>query len=180
MDKCNYIMGADREKYCDYCKNYLQDYDLCKLTGRKPSFEAECTDYNEIEGIVKAVPATSLKRKKSPCERKTYTAITLIWGIVSVVVVVYFRLHIVDWVKELFAPEEKQEYVMPKMPAPDLNKYLKGMEISRGVLPKPNNYMLGPSSPHKPAGEIPQSIKEKMDSVRVSCRELQDELQPLM
>ena len=68
-------------------------------------------NWAEIEGIVKAAPATSLKRKKNPCERKTSTAITLIWGIVSVVVVVYFRLHIVDWVKELFAPEEKQEYV---------------------------------------------------------------------
>ena len=150
------MMGSDREKYCDYCKNYLQGHDLCTLTGRKPAFESECDDYNEIEGIVKAVPATSLKRKKSPCERKISTVITLILGIVSVVVVVYFRLHIVDWVKELFAPEEKQEYVLPKVSTPDFNNAFPVQKY-----------------PHKPAGEIPQSVQAKMDSVRAAYREYQ-------
>ena len=102
-------MGADREKYCDYCKNYISDYDFCRLTGRKPSFESECTNYNEKEGVVKPVPTKSPKRKKNPSEQKTYNVFTLILGIASVVILFYYRVHIVDWVKELFAPEEKRK-----------------------------------------------------------------------
>ena len=38
-------MGADRERFCDYCKHYMQDYDLCTLSGRKPAFESKCLKY---------------------------------------------------------------------------------------------------------------------------------------
>ena len=96
-------MGADREKFCDYCKHYLHEDDLCALTGRKPAFESECTDYNEKKGVVKK----DFNRKESALERTIFNTITTVCVIGLVIFMVYNFSNVVDWVRSSF--KDKKE-----------------------------------------------------------------------
>ena len=107
-------MGADREKFCDYCKHYMNDYDLCTLTGRKPAFESECADYNEKEGVIKKNP----KKKETALERTIFNTISVVCVIILTILMIYNFVHIKEWVKSLF--EDKKE-----IPA----KYLEPMKL---------------------------------------------------
>ena len=123
-------MGSDRENFCDYCKNYMQDYDLCRLTGRKPSFDSKCADYNEKEGVVKKNP----KRKETALERTIFNIISAVCVIALAVWMIYNYAQVKEWVTSLFKDktEVPAKYLEPtKLP----EDAFKGYGLPSGIKP---------------------------------------------
>lgn len=155
-------MGADREKFCDYCKHYMQDYDLCSLSGRKPAFEQECSEYDEKEGVVKK----DLNRKESSVERIIFAILKGACVLAFAVLCIWAKWNIkviggkIIKGESLFPTEEEST-----SPIDHTVGNIDWEKVSFG------NTQTVKHSP--PAGDVPKSVQEKMDSARAAYREFQ-------
>ena len=129
-------MGSDRERFCDYCKHYMCDYDLCTLSGRKPSFESECTNYDEKKDAEKkdAVKKDAVKKdvvKKDVVKKKdskkidgdpggnVFMAIKMLAMIAFIIFVLPDRCGIKDNIDKWIKVEHETPPL--KIPSPRIN-----------------------------------------------------------
>ncbi len=127
-------MSADRENFCDYCKHYLHEDDLCALTGRKPAFESECADYNEKKGVVKK----DFNRKESALERNVFNIVKVVCAIGLMIFMIYNLSGIKDMLLSPLkkaVPEISLKKAVPEIKIKhqfqDLPKIVDGLRISQ-------------------------------------------------
>ena len=118
-------MSADRENFCDYCKHYLHEDDLCALTGRKPAFESECADYNEKKGVVKK----DFNRKESALERNVFNIVKVVCAIGLMI----FMIYNLSGIQDMLLPPLKKAVpeIKIKHQFQDLPKIGDGLTISQ-------------------------------------------------
>ena len=126
-------MGSDRERFCDYCKHYMCDYDLCTLSGRKPSFESECANYDEKKDAVKKKEAVkkdvvkkkdAVKKKNSKKidgdpRRNVFMAIKMLAMIAFIIFVLPDRCGIKDKI-DILINGEQEPPPLPEIPDPKI------------------------------------------------------------